>query len=569
MKTRLAVLVLMSAASAFGAYTYDYSNPWFYYLGTSTFASNGAGLGGALSSYGTYFYWSSSGPGSEILIPSVSGNANDYEVNTQLLVQAGGGTVIHFLRASSNALAASGSCTGSYVSVELTVSPTYTGGVAAATLAINQCSAGTQSSLGGVSLGVSNNAILRSVVYGTTLLVYLNNDLIVSMTVPATTGQPGVGGYGTGGGVGFPYNPATGDSMIEIGHHDTVAPNTVSATGLRTSIFPTKASLQWQGATDDTSGIGVWGYTIARNGTTIGNVDGAEFADSTVSASTTYTYSISAIDFHGNVGSATTFSVTTPPATAVDPRRTGVASTGSYWGGGGEQIDMLSGNLNFSLPLVSPQGRPGWTVPVGLSYNSQNWRQDSGTNWELGTDVGYGYGWSVQIGSITPFYLGTGSGVDHYVYTDGTGATYLLNQNSGSIWSSSQGIYVWFDASANLLHFKNGMFWYMGCTSGGAEQDASTMYPTVIEDVGGNQVIVTYNGAPSLPAGELNTSGRILEIQDVRAGAVRFVLLRLQFEHAGSPSDIHFELRQYSRIVYIHLRLRGRTDATLRIRFHL
>jgi hypothetical protein len=29
--------------------------------------------------------------------------------------------------------------------------------------------------------------------------------------------------------------------------------------------------------------------------------------------------------------------------------RTGVTSTGSYWGGAGEQIDLLSGNLNFTL----------------------------------------------------------------------------------------------------------------------------------------------------------------------------------------------------------------------------
>ncbi|MCI0718723.1 MAG: hypothetical protein L0338_07070, partial [Acidobacteria bacterium] len=54
--------------------------------------------------------------------------------------------------------------------------------------------------------------------------------------------------------------------------------------------------------------------------------------------------------------------LTTPPAGAVDPRRTGVRPTGSYWGAEGEQIDLLSGNLNFTLPLLRAQGRGGWGV---------------------------------------------------------------------------------------------------------------------------------------------------------------------------------------------------------------
>jgi hypothetical protein len=46
-------------------------------------------------------------------------------------------------------------------------------------------------------------------------------------------------------------------------------------------------------------------------------------------------------------------------------------STGSYWGGAGEQIDLLSGNLNFTLPLVRAMGRGGWGVTFAASYNSQ------------------------------------------------------------------------------------------------------------------------------------------------------------------------------------------------------
>ncbi len=51
------------------------------------------------------------------------------------------------------------------------------------------------------------------------------------------------------------------------------------------------------------------------------------------------------------------------------------------------------------------------------------------------------------------------------MFTDSTGAQYRLNQNSGSIWSSTGSIYVWYDASANILNFRNGTYWVMGCAS--------------------------------------------------------------------------------------------------------
>jgi hypothetical protein len=54
----------------------------------------------------------------------------------------------------------------------------------------------------------------------------------------------------------------------------------------------------------------------------------------------------------------------------------GGAGHGELLGGGGEQIDLLSGNLNFTLPLVRPQGRGGTGVTLALNYNSQNWWKD-------------------------------------------------------------------------------------------------------------------------------------------------------------------------------------------------
>ncbi len=147
--------------------------------------------------------------------------------------------------------------------------------------------------------------------------------------------------------------------------------------------------------------------------------------------------------------------------------------------------------------------------------------QDSGANWQFGKDTGFGYGWTLQIGSITPYYTGWINGVDHYVFSDGTGAQYRLDQHSGTVWSSTQGINVWFDSSTNRLYFPSGLFWLMGCVSSGQEADVGTMYPTVIQDPEGNQVVVTYKPGIGSTA-QWNTSSRILQIADVRGVAIGY-----------------------------------------------
>jgi hypothetical protein len=90
-------------------------------------------------------------------------------------------------------------------------------------------------------------------------------------------------------------------------------------------------------------------------------------------------------------------------------------------------------------------------------------------------------------GSITPYW--SGSTVDHYTFTGATGAEYRLSVNNGSnVWSSTESIYLQYDATAGILHFPDGTFWTMGCESAGSEQDAGTYYPTVMEDTNGNQL---------------------------------------------------------------------------------
>lgn len=461
--------------------------------------------------------------------PAVSGtNPNDYEVLTRMfLTPLGGQNYVTFLRASSNSVQAG---QGSYISVEL--NNTAPGAVA---LVVNQCVNGVVTQLmgGGMYILPNQENILRSVVAGNVLWVLFNNVNVVWMNIPQTTGSPGVGAYGP--------HPGSFD-MVEVGHRDSVAPLPISPEPVGSSILPTSVSLRWPGRTDDAAGIGLYAYLVVRNGSLMRSSLEPEFGDKTVQPATAYTYQIIPMDQHLNQGPALTLNITTPPAQDIDPRRVGVNKNGVYWGGGGEQIDMLSGNVNFSIPLLSTEFTTGQTFPLALSYNSQNWRQDSGFNWQLATDIGYGLGWKLRFGSLTPYYVSWFNGVDHYVFTDGTGAEYRLDSNNGNVWSSTQNIHVWFDANTDRLHFEDGSFWYMGCTSGGLEPDAGTMYPTTLEDVNGNQIIVVYYmTGPQPPPGYspiqwgANSTGRIYQIQDFRSGYGAFAFAYLFTQNSDAP----------------------------------
>jgi len=483
MKGRLLSLGLAAALCA-NAYTWDFiSGPLS--TGSGSFQSNGyvQNVNGGGVSF-------QSG-GSMIWTPAVSGtNPNDYDIESTF--QTSGNVndrFIHFLRAASTSVQFD---VGSYISAELDI----TAGQSGATLNIEQGVPGNVYLLASaqVTVGIAASTTFRTVVFGNNLWVYVNGTLSMQQTLPSgSTGQPGIGGFTGSGSDAF--------MSVQIGPHWTSPPPAVSSAGFVSSAYPNTVSMKWQFVSPGND-PGILQYVVLKNGVVVGYASAnlAEYLDATVQPATSYTYSVYTVDIHGNGSAATNLTVTTPPAgtgpgappNSFDPRSTGVQPAGAYWGGAGEQIDTRSGNLNFSFPVLKALGRTGWTVPVNLVYNSQNWRLDNGVNWQYGYDVGFGFGWKMLIGSITPYYVSVGGPLDHFVFTDNTGAEYRLDQHNGSVWWSLQGIHVWFDANTDKLHFKDGTFWTMGSVSGGTEQDAGTMYPTIIEDVNGNQVIVAY-----------------------------------------------------------------------------
>ena len=210
---------------------------------------------------------------------------------------------------------------------------------------------------------------------------------------------------------------------------------------------------------------------------------------------------------------ATAFPAVAPQKEWDGLRRAGLRpnGVGAYWGGGAEQIDMLSGNLNYSLPLFIAGGR-GVNVRFLCSYNSQLWEHDNPDVIAYGIDTGVGYGWRIQLGSIVPQY--SNGSIAGYTFISDNGAEFPLSLSRG-VWISQQGLFNYYAPSERKLQFSDGTFWVMGCTSASSEADAGTLHPTVIQDKNGNQIVLRYTyGAGSQHD---NTSSRILEIVDSRA----------------------------------------------------
>ncbi|MCC7496339.1 MAG: hypothetical protein IT160_02100 [Bryobacterales bacterium] len=472
--------------------------------------------------------WEPTNGGSLISNLNVPDGTPRYEVRSILHLPASGGTYIHYLRASNDALSAPAPA-GTYYAIELQ-NPAYAqDGSCSATLAAYKRVSGVVTLLGSNQTTCSDGMILRSVYTGSGFLAYVNDQLALSGTDSSiASGKPGIGIRDA------PQVNSIGTTSL--GGLDTTAPAALAPKALTISAFSDHVELQWRASADDPNGIGLYSYSLYRDGNFLfTDYHENQVEDASVSAGVTYSYRVDAVDFHGNTAS-TTVSVTTPSTWSMDPRQVGTRPTGVYWGGGGEQVDVRSGNLNYSIPLLTAMSRNGTAAKLGLSYNSQMWRKDANGTWNRGRDVGYGLGWRLMAGSITPVYS-TSWALHHFVYTDSSGAEYRLNVNDSGIWRSTEAVYVYYDPSVRRLYFADGSYWIMGTISGGQESDAGTLYPTEIRDSNGNQVFIQYKAGAGCTL--TNTSARIAFVMDVRYGTVFGGGYIFQYTDEGLPHLHH------------------------------
>ncbi len=363
----LSVALLAAVPAAYAAYQYYYTDT-FSSINAGYWHQNGSGTAGSTGLNST----SAIALISTLGIPG--GTDSSAEVRMKLRLTQSGGYYFAYLAATQNALGSSTS-TGSFYSIQIW-NPQIQNGVCSARLRFLRTVNGAVSVVLSNPVTCHDGMVLRSVNRAGELIAYMDNVFAASWQDPSPlAGQPGVG---------VAFSPA-GNSITEadLGALDRTAPSAVDPNTVSRSVMPTSVDLSWAPAADDANGTGVAYYNILRNGATLGESTTAEYMDWSAQAATSYTYTLQATDFHGNV-SSTNVAITTPAAVNIDARRTGVRPTGAYWGGGGEQIDMRSGNLNYSVPVLTAMGRGRWSVPFRLTYNSQNWKYSGGKSWLLG-----------------------------------------------------------------------------------------------------------------------------------------------------------------------------------------
>lgn len=142
---------------------------------------------------------------------------------------------------------------------------------------------------------------------------------------------------------------------------DTTAP-TVPTNLTATAISATQVNLSWAASTDNA----LAGYYVYRNNTRVATITGTSWSDSSVVASTTYSYYVSAYDTSGNVSSpSNTVSVATPASASAPPATTGSVSGTVTSGATGSPLAnvKVTVTVNGAKQTYSSDASGHYTVP--------------------------------------------------------------------------------------------------------------------------------------------------------------------------------------------------------------
>ena len=170
---------------------------------------------------------------------------------------------------------------------------------------------------------------------------------------------------------------------------DTIPP-TAPGTPTATAVSSTRIDLSWAASTD---AVGVSGYRVFRNGSTtpLATVTAANYSDTGLAASTTYTYTVRAFDAAGNVsnasgaGSARTPAASPQPGLDTRPSNTSCFAWDRPIAGSTISLSQFT-NLTFNMPvkmLQAPNSSQHWYVLQQLGLV----RRFTGTNPASATTV--------------------------------------------------------------------------------------------------------------------------------------------------------------------------------------
>src|SRR3989441_1144164 len=160
--------------------------------------------------------------------------------------------------------------------------------------------------------------------------------LAVTTTTVLLAGCSGVGGAETSTSNGAGTTPSV----------DTTAPS--MSTGLTgAAAGSTGANLSWSASTDN---VGVTAYILLRNGVQVATPVSTSFADTGLSAATTYSYTVAARDAAGNISpNSASVSVTTASAADTTPPSTPTGLTGAAAGSTGANLSWSASTDNVGV----------------------------------------------------------------------------------------------------------------------------------------------------------------------------------------------------------------------------
>src|SRR5213596_3154871 len=219
----------------------------------------------------------------------------------------------------------------------------------------------------------------------------------VQVATPATTSYADTGlSVGT-----YSYTVAARDAAGNISPNsatasitiaDTTAPTT--PTGLTGAAAGSSgANLSWSASTDN---VGVTSYIVRRNGVQVATPATTSYADTGLSAATTYSYTVAARDAAGNISpNSASVSVTTAIAADTTPPTTPTGLTAAVAGSTGANLSWSAStdNVGVTAYIVSRNGVQVAT-PATSSY--------ADTGLSAGTNYSYIVAARDAAGNISP-----------------------------------------------------------------------------------------------------------------------------------------------------------------------
>src|SRR5205807_2135055 len=188
--------------------------------------------------------------------------------------------------------------------------------------------------------------------------------LAVTTTTVLLAGCSGVGEAETNNGAG------TTPSV------DTTRPST--PTGLTGAVAGSSgANLSWSASTDN---VGVTGYIVRRNGVQVATPVTTSFADTGLSAATTYSYTVAARDAAGNISPnsasvSITIADTTPPTTPIGLTAAVAGSSGANlsWSASTDNVGVTGyivrrNSVQVATPATTSYTDTGLSAATTYSY---------------------------------------------------------------------------------------------------------------------------------------------------------------------------------------------------------